>query len=59
MYDANCQDLAEHFLEDETAGGFPNEDRVEAHLARVKKLAQAIQDAVEAWLETHLQSEPL
>jgi hypothetical protein len=53
MYDPNCHDLAEHFLDDETAGGFHDWDVVQAHRARVKELAQAIQDAIEAWLEDH------
>lgn len=46
-FDPDCQDLAEHFLADEpytqaTAG---------IHESRVVSLAQAIQEAVEAWFD--------
>lgn len=49
-FDPICDDVARHFLEDEEpvirAPRRQYEERVEA-------LAQAIQDAIEAWLETH------
>jgi hypothetical protein len=54
MYGWSCQELAEHFLEDELSddGLDPKE-----HDQRVKALAHAIQDAVEEWLEEHKRSE--
>lgn len=42
MYDPACEDLALHFLPDQW---FPSRARVAA------ELAQAIQDAIEAWLD--------
>jgi hypothetical protein len=43
-YDVECEQLAEHFLEDEPERG------AAVRAARVKGLAQAIQCAVEEWL---------
>jgi hypothetical protein len=53
MYDPECQTLAEHFLTDEshTRSAFAEYE------ARVKALAQAIQDAIEAWCEDHPRKE--
>lgn len=42
MYDESCEQLASKFLYDTQAGPTPD---------RLSSLAQAIQDAVEEWLE--------
>jgi len=45
LFDPACQDLAEHFLQDEK---FINATMA-VHMARVRSLSQAIQVAVEDW----------
>lgn len=43
---AYCQDLAEHFLQDESTD-------IAAQAERVKSLTDAIQETVDAWLDVH------
>jgi hypothetical protein len=45
MYDPECETLAEHFLQDDDYTKYTKAK----HEARVRSLAQAIQDAVEEW----------
>jgi hypothetical protein len=54
MYDPECETLAEHFLSDEPQKLGPAFEHYEA---RVKQLAQAIQDAVESWCEDNPREE--
>ena len=49
MYDPTCQDLAEHFLQEEPFLSAP----ADQHRQRVAALSDAIQQAVEAWCESH------
>ncbi|HKA40258.1 MAG TPA: hypothetical protein VKD25_10840 [Burkholderiales bacterium] len=44
-YDPTCEDLAEHFLQDEFTGGETSEE----FETLIRSLSQAIQDAVEGW----------
>ena len=48
-FDPSCQDLAKHFLADDI---YTNGAEA-THETRVTALAQAIQDAIETWLEMH------
>jgi hypothetical protein len=47
LYDPACQDLAEHFLSDEPY----TSATAEAQEDRVKSLSEAIQMAVDDWLD--------
>ncbi len=50
MYDPKCVDLARHFLNDVDIDNVTHE--------RVAELAQAIQEAAEAWIESQSTPEP-
>ena len=49
MFDTRCQELAEHFLADEPY----TRPSATLHDDRVRALAEAVQEAVEAWLHAN------
>ena len=49
MHDPACQDVAEHFLADESY----TQETATAHERRVYSLAETIQEAIENWLEAN------
>jgi len=49
MFDPDCLDLAEHFLQDEPY----TRETATVHEDRVHGLAQAVQNAAELWIAEH------
>lgn len=48
LYDLRCRDLAEYFLEDDDTN---TAQTAGVHHAQIVSLAQAIQDAIEEWID--------